>query len=251
MPVLDFHARLHPGGMDGLLAAMDYHGIDRAVVSAGGVIDPYRLSDQIIWGGHIESDADNEAVLATCTASGGRLLPRYFANPHRDPSEYHAWGPDFCGVEISPAVHGVPLTDERTIALVEVAESVGHAVYIVSLGRAGCGSRDLAFLASKFPAVRFVLGHCGFIGIDFGAIKDVADLGNVFAETSGCYLAVVRVALERLGAERLLFGTEYPGQDPGVELAKYRALDISLEQWRLISWTNGAPLLSIGGVTDD
>jgi predicted TIM-barrel fold metal-dependent hydrolase len=222
---------------------MDTWGIDRAVVSAGGMIDLDRLSTQIIEGGHVETDADNDAVLAGCGRSDGRLLPFFFGNPHTGPDRYRSQVSEFRGLEISPAVHGVPLTDERTTALVEVADEHGHPVYVVCLGRPGVGAVDLVTLAEKFPAVTFVLGHCGFIGIDTYAINKIAPVDNIATETSGSYTGIVRAALQRLGTERVLFGTEYPLQHPSVELAKLRALELSPDSWRSVMWRNAHRVL--------
>lgn len=244
-PVFDIHARLapRPGALDALLAMMDRCAISRAAVCSGGVIDLDRLATQVMTGGYVDSDADNDAVLAACAASGGRLLPFFFANPHAGPAPYHDRAEQFRGVEISPAVHGVPLTDERTRALVAVAEEAGHPVYVVCLGRAGCGPTDLAALAARFPTVPFLLGHCGFVGIDVYSLGVIAPQPNILAETSGCYTGVARVAVQRLGAERVLAGTEYPLQHPEVELTKLRALELDEASWRRITWRNACRLL--------
>lgn len=247
-PVLDFHARLAPapGSAGRLIATMDEHGIDRAVVCAGGLLDPYLLSAQIVRGGWVEADADNAAVLECCRRSGGRLVPFFFANPRGDPGRYAKSAADFRGLEISPAIHGVPLTDRRVAALVTLAGEFGHPVYVVCLGRAGSGVTDLVTLATLFPDVTFVLGHCGFIGIDFYAIDSVASTPNIVAETSGCYTCVAAAALSQLGPGRLVFGTEYPGQHPSVELAKIRALRLPADTWRLVAWGNACRLLGEG-----
>jgi len=66
---------------------------------------------------------------------------------------------------------------------------------------------------------------------------------NIVAETSGCLTVVARLAIERLGPDRVLFGTEYPLQHPSVELAKFAALDLSPEVWHRIAWRNAHRLL--------
>lgn len=245
MPVFDFHARLAPrdGAVNALLSTMDRCGIARAAVCAGGVIDLDRLATQVMTGGHIEDDADNDAVLAGCADSGGRLLPFFFGNPHRGAAPYRAQAARFRGLEISPAVHGVPLTDDRTMALVAVAARAGHPVYVVCLGRPGCGPRELAVLAAEFPEVSFVLGHCGFVGIDVYSLRVVEPYPNILAETSGCYTGVARIAVARLGADRVLLGTEYPLQHPDVELTKLRVLDLDEASWQQIAWRNACRLL--------
>jgi hypothetical protein len=243
--VFDFHARLgpQPDAASRLLATMDRWGIARTAVCAGGVLDLDQLSTQVIEGGGVSADADNDGLLAACQAAGGRLVPFYFGNPHRGPDHLHAHAASFRGLEISPAVHGVPLLDPRTTALVEVADQFALPVYAVCLGRPGSGVTDLVTLARKFPGATFVLGHCGFVGIDVYAVNKVAPYENILAEASGCYTGVARIALARLGADRVLFGTEYPLQHPSVELAKFRALELTDESWRKVAWHNAIRLL--------
>jgi predicted TIM-barrel fold metal-dependent hydrolase len=91
--------------------------------------------------------------------------------------------------------------------------------------------------------VTFVLGHCGFVGIDLYALNTVRPEGNIVAETSGCYTGVAAAAVERLGADRVLFGTDYPMQHPSVELAKLHALDLTDEARDKIAWRNAHRIL--------
>ncbi|MEO3746336.1 amidohydrolase family protein [Plantactinospora sp. B5E13] len=245
MPVFDFHVRLvpRPGEYERLLTVLDECQIERAAVAAGGTIDLRRLSRQLVEGGHVETDADNEAVLAAGTASGGRLVPFYFANPHRPVDDYARRGAEFHGLEISPAVHGVPLTDPRTEAFVAEAGRLAHPVYLVCLTRPGCTVADLTWLAGRHPEVTFVLGHSGIGNIDYHGVDLVAPVPNILVETSGGYSGVLRAAIDRLGARRVLFGSEFPLQHPSVELAKYRAVGLEPAQWALVAWENAIRLL--------
>lgn len=244
-PVLDFHVRLapRPGAAERLVSTLDECGLDRAVVCAGGTIDLDQLSRQLILGGHVETDADNDAVLAACAGTDGRLVPFYFANPHRPAQAYRERAAEFRGLEVSPAVHGVGLADPRIAELVAVAAEFRHPVYAVCLDRPGAGVADLVSLARRFIEVDFVLGHCGIGNIDFHALNLIAEEPNVVLETSGGYTCVAEAALNRLGAARVVFGSEYPLQHPAVELAKFQALRIGAEQWRQVAWDNAHRLL--------
>jgi uncharacterized protein len=244
-PVLDFHVRLapRPQARDRLLSTLDECGLDRAVVCAGGTIDLERLSRQLIEGGHIEADADNDAVLAACVDTGGRLVPFFFANPHRPPGTYRERAAEFRGLEVSPAVHGVALTDSRVTALFDVAAEFGHPVYVVCWTRPGATVADLVAVARRYPRVSFVVGHGGIGNIDLYALTLIEDEPNIALETSGGYTCVAEAALRRLGAERVVFGSEYPLQHPAVELAKFQALRTPPEQWRQIAWENAHRLL--------
>jgi predicted TIM-barrel fold metal-dependent hydrolase len=239
-PIFDAHCRLAkgPDPCGRMLSTMDQWGIELAVVSGGGVLDLDTLARQVVHGGGVTRDADNDAVLAVCGLSGGRLLPSYFANPHGDQADYLATASEFVAVEISPAVHGVPLSDPRTAAVVAAAASVGHPVYVVCLPRPGDTVADLVNLARRFPSATLVLGHLGTHLIDSYAVDLVSEVDNVLIETSGGFSVTLRVALERLGPSRLLFGTESPHQHPSVELAKYTALELPAAAWRQIAWDN-------------
>ncbi|GAA4719921.1 amidohydrolase family protein [Phytohabitans rumicis] len=245
MTVFDFHARLtpEPEALPRLLRALDAAGIARAAIAAGGVVDLDRLSAQLVDGGHSRATADNETVRAAGAGSGGRLVPFYFANPYAGVRAYRRDAARFRGLELSPAVYGVGFRDPRTVALVEVAAAAAHPVYTVGIGQSGARTADLVDLAREFPAVPFVLGHCGFTGIDIHAVNLIAPQPNIAAETSGCYSVVARAAVDLLGADRVLFGTEYPLQHPSVELAKLAALDLDPCSFRKVAWENAHRLL--------
>jgi predicted TIM-barrel fold metal-dependent hydrolase len=243
-PIFDCHARLGPTAVTDLLATMDTYGIARAAVAAGGVVDLDVLARQLSEGGHVRSGADNERVRVACAGSGGRLVPVYFANPHADVAAYRAEGPAFRMLELSPAVHGVGYADPRTVALVRVAADLAHPVYTVCTGRPGCRAADLVALAARFPAVRFVFGHCGFTGLDTHGINQLEAQPNVLVETSGSLSVAARHALHRLGPHRVLFGTGYPLQHPSVELAKFAALRPDHATWRRVAWHNAHRLLA-------
>lgn len=253
MPIFDWHVRLVPvpGSGDRLLAVMDDCGIDRAAVAAGGTIDLRRLSRQLVEGGHVVNDADNDAVLRVCEKSADRLVPVYFANPHRPARRYRERAAEFAGLEISPAVHGARLDDPVVGELVATAAGFGHSVYVVCLSQPGAAVSDLVALARRFPDVTFVLGHTGVGNIDFYGIDLVAGSPNVVVETSGGYTSVLSAAVEVLGPARVLFGSEFPLQHPSVELAKYAALDLPTETWRQIAWANAVRLLEPRGATGD
>jgi predicted TIM-barrel fold metal-dependent hydrolase len=243
--IFDFHARLvpQPAARDRMLAVMDEFGIERAAVSAAGVIDLDRLSEQLMVGGYSTVDADNGAVAELCAESAGRLLPFFVGNPHAAPDRYADVAAKYSGLELSPAVHGVPFTDPGNVAFVDIAARHSQPVYTVPIARPGCQAHDLARLAREFGSVTFVLGHCGYIGIDLYSIKAVEDAANIVAETSGCYTGIARIAIERLGASRVLFGTDYPMQHPAAELAKMRSLELGMACWDQVMRQNAVRLL--------
>jgi predicted TIM-barrel fold metal-dependent hydrolase len=139
------------------------------------------------------------------------------------------------GICLFPAMHHVRLHDDRVFRIVEVAAAhPGTAVFVhcgvLSVGvrkKLGLPSRfdmhlghplDLHRLATMFPTVPFIIPHFGA-----GMLREalmVADVcANVYLDTSSSnswirYIpgltldAVLRQAVQVLGASRLLFGTD-------------------------------------------
>ncbi|MET7401560.1 amidohydrolase family protein [Dactylosporangium sp. NPDC005572] len=243
--IVDFHARLapRPGATEALLAAMDGAGIARAAVAPGGLLDLDRLADQITDGGRSDAPVDNDALRAACAATGGRLVPFFLADPRADVERYRAAAGDYRGLELSPAVHGFRLDEPAVADLVQTARRAGHPVYIVTLGRPGTRPADLARLARANPGVAFVSGHCGHTGLDTSGLTTLAPVPNVHAELSGCLTVTARLAVRRLGADRVLFGTEHPLQHPAVELAKLDALELTPAERRQVAAGNALRLL--------
>lgn len=235
--VIDGHARLPAGeSCDWLLATLDRCGIHRAVVTAGSVVTLKQLATQLATGSYSTADPDNANVLRAFREQPERIIPFYFGNPHRAPTDYARDGHEFFGLEISPAVHGIALTDARVGSWLDVAAQYGHPVYTVCVPRDGARVSDLVSIARVHLGTTFILGHCGIGPLDIGAITEVDAVPNILVESSCTLFAVLLQAIEVLGAERVLFGSEFPHQHPAAELAKLAALDLSQSEH---SWVAG------------
>lgn len=246
-PVFDFHARLSPGpgALTRLLSAMDGSGVARAGVAAGGVIGLDVLSRQLVEGGYVTEDADNQGVLDAARSADGRLTPFWFGNPHQDTAGYREAGAHYAALELSPAVHGLRLDDPRYADYVDLAAEFRHPVYAVCIDREGARVADLADQAGKHPDTVFVLGHLGVGLIDTYGIDLVAPLPNVVVETSGAFGYTVRRAIDLLGADRVLFSAEHPLQHPAAELAKYQALNLPPDLLDQVLWRNAHRILRL------
>jgi predicted TIM-barrel fold metal-dependent hydrolase len=245
MDVLDFHLRLAPSpqALDALVACMDSSGIRRAVLCAGGLIGGETLSRQLRSGASTRVEPDNEGVARAADSNRERFRACWFGNPHAGIDSYRVEGGDFVGLELSPAVHGVPLSDARTDTFVEAAAEHGHWVYVVCINRAGCDVDAFVALATRFPSVTFVLGHLGYGNIDYYGMRLVAPASNVLVESSGGYSSVLCCAVRWLGADRVLFGSEYPLQAPLVELTKVASAGLSEDTVRAILCGNAERLM--------
>lgn len=104
---------------------------------------------------------------------------------------------------------------------------------------------EIADLARRFPRVTIVMAHLG--GARERGILDVAELTNVLIDTSGSWpeSALVEYAVRRLGANRVVYGSDYPIRDFGAQTGRILGADLKQEEHGLILWGNAARVLHL------
>jgi predicted TIM-barrel fold metal-dependent hydrolase len=76
------------------------------------------------------------------------------------------------------------------------------------------------------------------------AIRVCEKYDNLLVDTSACpYPHKIKEAIERLGAHRVLFGSDGPGCNPKLELQKIMRLGLSEDEQRLVLHDNIASIL--------
>jgi hypothetical protein len=180
---------------------------------------------------------DEDSVSAAVAAHPDRFFGYFMSDPTRpdalDRIKAAAANPHLHCICFFPAMHTYSIVDERLVPLLEIASDNRLAVFVhcgaLSVGirkKLGLPSQfDLRFsnplalhpVALHFPKVRFVVPHFGA-----GLLREtlmLADLcPNVSLDTSSSnhwmlyenldLRAVYRRALDVVGAERLLFGSD-------------------------------------------
>ena len=104
---------------------------------------------------------------------------------------------------------------------------------------------DVATLALNFPSVKIIMAHltgCGVRGVL--AVKDCA---NVVIDTSGAApeAGIIEYAVEQLGAERVLYGSDVPIRDFAVALARITGSRLDAVTQRKILYENARRLLRL------
>ncbi|NSW92731.1 MAG: amidohydrolase family protein [Firmicutes bacterium] len=85
---------------------------------------------------------------------------------------------------------------------------------------------DIANLASRFPKLRILMAHlsgCGKRGI-----QDIKEHNNILIDTSGSQPedGLLEYAIEQLGVDRIVFGSDYAGRDMGTQLGRIFSVDM-------------------------
>lgn len=102
--------------------------------------------------------------------------------------------------------------------------------------------------AAKAPETAVVMGHMGGYFHVHDAIAAAERRPNLYLETSAMpYPEKIVLAVERLGAERVVFGSDGPGCNPRLEVEKVRMLHLPPEAEELVLGGTALRLLALDG----
>lgn len=84
---------------------------------------------------------------------------------------------------------------------------------------------DIVKLAERFKNINFIAAHTGRPSTK--TISRSRRLDNIYFDTSIAPKFIIEMLIEKVGSDRLIFGSDYPYSHPKVELEKIDLLDIS------------------------
>jgi uncharacterized protein len=239
-----FDAHMHVGSFslfdvsldrDGLRKMMTEHGID------GGVV----------------FHPDNGYVCEVVESIEG-LYGLVWANPrlpaYVEEAERFLDHPKFRGMKLHPLLDGYHPDDPAVHPLVEllvdrdlpVLIHCGHPIFTLPW--------SIEELIVRFPQAKVILGHMGHGNVVYiNASIDVAERNpNVYLETSGMPMHTkIREAVERVGTDRVLYGSDVPFHHPSVEIQKVRVSGLEPELVERVLGGNARALFLNEGISDD
>jgi uncharacterized protein len=153
--------------------------------------------------------------------------------------------PRFRGIKLHPTLDGFHPNDPSIHPLMELLAErdlpvlihCGHPVYSLPW--------SIEELIVAFPQVKVILGHMGHCNVIYinGAIAVAARNANVYLETSGMPMHTkIKEAVERVGPDRVLFGSDIPFHHPKVEIDRVRLAGLTPELLERVLSTNARAL---------
>ena len=105
---------------------------------------------------------------------------------------------------------------------------------------------DIADLAARHPQVTIIMPHLAGVGVR--GVLDVLPHPNVLIDTSGgvSVAGLVEYAVDRLGPERLLYGSDVKGRDFSCQTGRVLGAQVSAKVKDQILWRNAARVLKLG-----
>ena len=215
---------------------MDEAGIEKGVVMT--IVDAPEVNPNAL-----------ELIADACAAHPGRL--EAFARIHpwygdeavalleRALAEY-----GFKGLKLHPVTTIAHPAGEDSLRLIrKAAEHSAPTLF-------HCGDEPLttplaiAKAAEACPEATIILGHMGGYFHADEAIETAERFANLVLETSAMpYPDRIRQAVERLGAERVIYGSDGPVCSPRIEVEKVRLAGLPEEAERLVLGENARRLL--------
>jgi len=161
----------------------------------------------------------------------------------------------FAGVKLNGAQNEFPIDDEQVcLPLIEAILDAGKllAFHIGADSFENTHPFRLAKIARRFPEATILAVHMGGAAVpdlSRAMLEFAQECPNIYLIGSAVSPPAVLRAIQKLGAERVLFGSDTPFQLMHVEVAKYRALleDLPAETADLVMGGNAARLFQIAG----
>jgi predicted TIM-barrel fold metal-dependent hydrolase len=154
----------------------------------------------------------------------------------------------FYGVKIHPDIQGFRVDDPRALALIGAV--AGRLPMLIHAGDHRYDNSNPARIArvlDMFPSLTAILAHLGgWSEWEQAMESDLVGRRNVYVDTSSSLYAIkpARAAqiIRTFGADRVLFGTDYPMWTATEELERFCALDLTQDEREAILYQNAEAL---------
>lgn len=211
--IIDAHNHLgdRPGARQTgaeLVAKIDAVGVDKAVVF------PF-----------VEGNFTNDFVKDAFDQFPDRLIPYCAVNPwERNAVDItrqciSEWG--FKGLKLHPTINGFHLADPELVdPLFRLADELGFPIIVHGASDLFNSPPEFAIMAKRFPRVPLMMAHMGFFWAVDQAISFAAEFENLYLETSRAPIFEIQTAVRKLGAHKVIWGTDSPFVDYEFEFKK-------------------------------
>jgi predicted TIM-barrel fold metal-dependent hydrolase len=242
--IIDFHTHVDEAPAFGwidppekIVSLMDAAGIDRAVIMT--YTDLPGLNPDAL-----------EYIAQAAAHFPDRLIPFVRLNPN-----YQSDMPALLERAVSLGVRGVKLhptttlahpAGDATVALLRRCGALGMPVLFHCGDDPYTTPETIGLAAEAAPDCQIVLGHMGgYLHVE-EAVDEAERRPNLHLETSAMpYPRWIATAVDRVGPDRVVFGSDGPGCNPALELDKIRRLGLGDAVERRVLGGNAMDLLRL------
>ncbi len=222
-----------------LLAEMDEAGVEKAIICA--------IGSHLV----INNEEGNDFISGVVKKHPDRFLGFASVNPWYgekavEELKRSITGLGLSGLKLHPVLQGFQANEKIVFPVIEEAIRLGVWIYIHS-GTPVCSlPLQILELAQKYPEAKFIMGHMGGADFFLDVPEPCAKVSNVYLETSlTCHPVFVKEAIEKLGSERVMFGSDSPTSDMKTEIEKIKVLNLSDKELNNVLWRNAHRLFGL------
>jgi len=182
---------------------------------------------------------DNDSVLKEADKNNS-VIPIYWFNVFDLPKTFDE---RYQAIKLHSDIGEVAINDKR---IIDFIKKINLPIFVhTNEGKDYSNLGTVSKLAHKVD-VPVVAVHSGSITKTFFKLDDYNFPKNVYFETSGIqYAVILKKIYEKFGAERIIFGSDYPFGDPRVSLAMIDTLNPSKREYKLMTKENINKILNI------
>lgn len=242
-PIIDVHGHLGPWPFPmryddarGLAAMAGRLGVEKSIISSTNAI----VNDMIAGNAELDAAIDGvDGLYGYVTVN-----PNYLRESIEEMRKYLD-KPKFVGLKMHPGYARATIDGEAVRALTQIiaCRPVPFLIHTLGAGEPG----KIRKLAREFPEVPIIMAHGG--GAAWReAVEVVMDTGNTYIEfcASTCPYGKVREAIDEMGTDRMLFGTDLGLFDPAYNLGTYESADLTPAEQEAIMHANARKLFRFG-----
>ena len=244
-PIYDMHGHMGP-----------HYAIYMNRCEAGPMVDHMRRIgvNKLVFSHHevLFGDMRNGEVVEICKKFPDILrmyvgiVPRYPQNIKEDLAQFDKWAPYAVGLKFLAGYYNIPVTDKAWKYALDFANERGLPILNHTWGNNSCnGGPVMLEIAQKYENIKFFMGHSIYGDWDYAekVVKETA--GNVWLELTAIpgELGKVEMLVERVGSERLLYGTDMPWFDEFQGVGGILSAEISDEDKQNILYKNAQRIM--------
>ena len=232
-----------PATLQGLLSTMDECGADRSVVL--NIVTKENQHENVL---RFAKEIDSERII-----SFGSVLP---SSVYALEYVWKISDEELKGVVLAPAIQRVNPDDEQYFPIYDLVRALNliltfHVGFDPSYPcELNISPESMIKIVKNFPGLRIVAAHLGGLKMAKEVWEVLAGQTDVFLDTAYCSdpwldSGLFKEIVKKHGADKILFGSDYPWHLPSREISLIRSLDISDEEKDLILGSNAVRLLGL------
>ena len=198
----------------------------------------------------------NRFIASEVTLSDGAFTGLGTLHPdsgqlEQDFSELTALG--LKGVKLHPDFQRFRADSDKAMRIYELCAEAGLPVLVHTGDHRFDYSNPnrIANVLRAFPKLKFIGAHFGGWSMWDEAVRLLSGFDNIIVDTSSTFYATGRTKgqdlIRKWGADRVMFGADYPMWHPQPEIDCLLEMGLSEEEYRRIFWDNAAELFGLDG----